>query len=128
MAGNRRDRRRQDPVLRREREATRLAAERAEEMSRAKTSADADAWFGAARRAVQEAIAPERGVAATSLGASAAIAALGEDRGRRLGGEVRELFAAADSATYAGARTSPEAIAAWESRVEALLHELRRPS
>lgn len=117
-----------DPALRIEREARRLAEQRDDEMARARSAGDAGAWFSAARRAVQEAIAPRCGAAATSLGADAAVAALGDGRDLRLGDEVRAFFAAADAASYAGTRTDPAAIATWESRVDALLRDLRRPA
>jgi BatD DUF11 like domain len=120
------ERRRIDPLLRREREARRRAAERAAEMAGARQSGEAGAFFAAARHAVQESVARRGDTPPAALDADA-IAALLERAGdgdASLAREVRELFAAADAATYAGGRADPGLVGTWQVRVDALLREL----
>ena len=80
----------------------------------------------AARHAVQESVARRGDTPPAALDADAIAALLerGGDGDASLAREVRELFAAADAATYAGGRADPGLVGTWEVRVDALLREL----
>jgi len=144
----RRERRLADPSWVRARAAARATRAHVEAMERAEQAGDRAAFFAAARRAVQECVAARRGGTAASLtlaeieasldGGRAALASsagahrdpLHGDRASAdasaLVDDIRQVFAAADAATYAGGSAEPDDLAAWRARVDALLARLER--
>lgn len=128
----RRERRAADPRWQRTRQAERAIRAQREEMGRALRSADAAAFFAAARRAVQESVAARDGSSAPALTIgeieSRLSGAPAGDGGQPalddLGDDIRELFAAADAVAYGGGALPEAGFADWKRRVEDLLARL----
>jgi hypothetical protein len=129
----RRERLARDPLHLRQRAAQRAIDEQVREMRRAVGANDGGRFFAAARRAVQESVAPSDGEAAAltlaeielALGRSGSSARDGAAPASPLVERVREVFHAADAATYSGQHPSGTELEAWQQRVLALLAELR---
>lgn len=93
-------------------------------MQRAASAGDTQAFFAAARRAVQARLSasPERAAESLTL---AEMEALVEPGSEQLA-ELRALVGQADAVAYSGEHLPPEKLAAWRERTVALLRALDR--
>src|SRR5690606_23297486 len=120
----RRDRLWADPTYHRRLAARRRVDEEVEAMQRAASAGDTQAFFAAARRAVQARLSasPERAAESLTL---AEMEALVEPGSEQLA-ELRALVGQADAVAYSGEHLPPEKLAAWRERTVALLRALDR--
>jgi hypothetical protein len=118
-------RRRQDPLHLRRLAASRAVRKALVQMDAAQRAVDSPAFFAAASRALREQLAARFHLNAASLVLRDAEPFLEHDRA--LLGEIRELFEAADAASFAGAASDPAALAQWRTRVEGCLGRIKAP-
>jgi len=119
------DRLRSDPVHTRRLAARRRVGIETEELNRAARAGDAQAFFAAARRALQEQLARDPDRAAESLTLAELEGLVGERP--ELREELRQIVSRADAVAYSREQMLAAKLHEWRERVVALLRALDEP-